>query len=159
MLLSKLKRFFFFFLPPKFFSFQVPILDRYDFRYFYLDLKCSKRPCQCYEICSLSGLKLVLLLLLLKLVVWSNFSKKSLQRCIQGVNAHATLEKSSVFMNGCWEHCFLAAKAGLWMGTYQQKIAWNLDLSRVEVEWNLPCHRTSCCFFFKICPPSMYKKW
>ena len=56
-------------------------------------------------------------------------------------------------MNGCWKHCFLAANAGLWMCTYQlQEIAWNLELSRVEVEWNLPCHRTSCCFFFKICP-------
>ena len=56
-------------------------------------------------------------------------------------------------MIGCWKHCFLAANAGLWMGTYQlQEIAWNLDLSRVEVEWNLPCHRTSCCFVFKICP-------
>ena len=44
---------------------------------------------------------------------------------------------------------FWAANAGLWMGTYQlQEIAWNLDLSRVEVEWNLPCHRTGCCFFF-----------
>ena len=77
------------------------------------------------------------------------FKKKSLQPYIQGVNACATLEKSSVFMNGCWKHCFLAANAGLWMCTYQlQEIAWNLELSRVEVEWNLPCHRTSCCFFF-----------
>ena len=52
------------------------------------------------------------------------FFKKSLQRCIQGVNAHATLEKSSVFVNGCWKHCFLAVNAGLWIGTYQlQEIA------------------------------------
>ena len=33
------------FFPPKFFSFQVPILERFDFRYFYLDLKSSKKPC------------------------------------------------------------------------------------------------------------------
>ena len=53
------------------------------------------------------------------------------------------------FYDWLLEHCFLAANAGLWMGTYQlQEIAWNLDLSRVEVEWNLPCHRTSCWFFF-----------
>ena len=54
------------------------------------------------------------------------FKKKSLQPCIQGVNARATLEKSSVFKNGCWdwEHCFLAVNAGLWMCTYQlQEIA------------------------------------
>ena len=38
---------------------------------------------------------------------------------------------------------FLAANAGLWMGTYQLQ----------EIVWNLPCRRTSCCFFFKICPP------
>ena len=82
------------------------------------------------------------------------FFKKSLQHCIQGVNhAHATLEKSPVFMNGCCKHCFLAANAGLWIRIYQlQEIAWNLDLSRMEVEWNLPCHSTSFCFFFKICP-------
>ena len=34
-----------FFFTPKFFSFQVPILERFDFRYFYLDLKSSKKPC------------------------------------------------------------------------------------------------------------------
>ena len=49
---------------------------------------------------------------------------KSLQPCIQGVNARATLKKSLVFKNGCWRHCFLAANAGLWMCTYQlQEIA------------------------------------
>ena len=31
-------------------------------------------------------------------------------------------------------------------------ITGDCKLSRVEVEWNLPCHHTSCCFFFKICP-------
>ena len=52
------------------------------------------------------------------------FFKKSLQPCIQGVNARTTLEKSSVFKNGCWKHCFLAVNAGLWMCTYQlQEIA------------------------------------
>ena len=30
--------------------------------------------------------------------------KKSLQPYIQGMSARATLEKSSVFMNGCWKH-------------------------------------------------------
>ena len=44
------------------------------------------------------------------------------------------------------------------MGTYQlQEIAWDLDLSRVEVEWNLPCHRTSCFFFFQNLSPSVFK--
>ena len=52
---------------------------------------------------------------------------------------------------------FLAANAGLWIGTYQlQEIAWNLELSKVEVEWNLPwqsdCHRTSFFFFSKSVP-------
>ena len=61
-------------------------------------------------------------------------------------------------LNGYCKHCFLAASAGLWnwVGTYQlQEIAWNLDISRVEVEWNLPCHRTSCCFFFLNLFPSL----
>ena len=94
-------------------------------------------------------------------MLWDMFSKwlkiflkiSSALHPLQGMNAHARLEKSSVLMNGCCKHCFLAANAGLWISTYQlQEIAWNLDLSRVEVEWNLPCHRTSCCFFFKIFP-------
>ena len=39
------------------------------------------------------------------------------------------------------------------MSTYQlHVIACNLDLSRVGMNWNLRCHSTNCCFFFKICP-------
>ena len=41
--LKNLKDFSFFF-PPKFFLFQVLSLETFDFRYFYLDLKCSKKP-------------------------------------------------------------------------------------------------------------------
>ena len=81
------------------------------------------------------------------------FKKKISSALHPGCECPCYVRKILSFQEWLLEALFLAANAGLWMCTYQlQEIAWNLELSRVEVEWNLPCHRTSCCFFFKICP-------
>ena len=59
----------------------------------------------------------------------------------------------SICRDGDFVDFFGAAKAGLWMGTYQlHVIACYLDLSRVRMKWNLWCHSTNCVFFSKSVP-------